>query len=100
MRLSTVLSESFFDGFTLAGFFTKLRRPGAATQMFASKPADWQSLTFEPAPSRSGGVEVAGDLRAVPENVLRTMITLLTREDEERKLSREASEKAGYGASR
>ena len=36
MRRSTVFFESFLDGFTLRGLPTKLERPGAATQLFAS----------------------------------------------------------------
>ncbi len=102
MRLSTVFSESFLDGFTMGGFFKRLGRPGAATQMFAPTPtnSDWQPVTFEQASGSASGVEVAGDLRAVPEPVLRTMITLLNREDEKRKLSRETRQKAEYGSSR
>lgn len=28
-------NQAFLDGFTMAGLFTKLRRPGAPTQLFA-----------------------------------------------------------------
>ena len=51
VSLLTVFLESFLDGLTLGGFFKRLRRPGAATQMFAQVPprSDWQSVTFEQA---------------------------------------------------
>jgi hypothetical protein len=106
MRRSRVFWSSFLDGFTFAGFLTRLRRPDEATQICAPGPsrvspeAGWQPLTFEPLTNSSGGVAVAGNLRTIPEPVLHTMIDLLRREDEERKSSGRVPEKAGYGASR
>lgn len=41
MRTSRIILSSFLDGFTVAGVFTRLRRPGAATQVFADpQPED------------------------------------------------------------
>ncbi len=35
MRKSAIFLDSFLDGFTLAGFLRPLRRPSAATRLFA-----------------------------------------------------------------
>jgi hypothetical protein len=41
MRPSRIILSSFLDGFTMAGLFTRLPRPGAATQVFADpQPED------------------------------------------------------------
>jgi uncharacterized protein YbbC (DUF1343 family) len=34
----SIFGASFLDGFSLAGFLTPLRRPGAPTRVFAEEP--------------------------------------------------------------
>jgi hypothetical protein len=109
VSLSSVFAESFADGFTMAGFMKRLRRPGSATQMFASAPsiagptssaAEWNHLTFVPANSEGREVNVAGNLRRVPEQALHAMMDLLKKEDEDRKAARSDTERAVHGTSR
>ncbi len=104
MRRSAVFFDAFLDGFTMAGLFGRLRRPGAPTTLFGLEPltagAVWPALTFEPARAKSTGVSVAGDLRAVPDDALRVMIDLLKREDDSRKTTGSDVGQAGYASSR
>jgi hypothetical protein len=37
MKPASIFLESFLDGFGMAGFGTKLRRPGAPTRLFAAE---------------------------------------------------------------
>jgi hypothetical protein len=43
--------EAFLDGFTGAGLFTELRRPGAATQVFADEDEEQTQSVSEAEPS-------------------------------------------------
>ncbi|HZL28418.1 MAG TPA: hypothetical protein VFC39_17985 [Acidobacteriaceae bacterium] len=101
MRLPVVFGESFLNGFTMAGFLTRLRRPGEPTLLFApayEQSGQWLPVVFRPGTTQSDGVRVAGDLRGIPAHALHAMMEVLKREDEERKTS--LSEKAMHGASR
>jgi hypothetical protein len=45
----SIFGASFLDGFSLAGFLTPLRRPGAPTRVFAEEPI--VSSAFEASPA-------------------------------------------------
>ena len=97
MRLSTVFSESFLDGFTMSGFLTRLRQPGSATAIFAPEPG--LKVTVRAASLDSDELVVTGELGNVPQPALRAMMGLLKKE-EERRAARDISDKALHGASR
>jgi hypothetical protein len=104
VRKLAVFTESFLDGFTMAGFLNRLERPGAATQMFAASDSDktgqnWEPVTFEPSAEPTKPVVVAGGLRAVPEQALQAMMELLKREDEDRKRAHPVPDEAAHGTS-
>jgi hypothetical protein len=104
MRRSAIFWESFLDGFTMTGFFNRLRMPGAPTVLFepeapaSSRP--WPPLTFEPERSNADQVAVAGNLKAVPQGALRVMIELLEREDASRQHPKARPNEADYASSR
>ena len=102
MGLPAVFGESFLDGFSMAGFLSRLRRPEEATQLLAPDPLQTPPglhLTFEVESAHPGGVRVDGNLGSVPEQALHAMMDMLKKEDEQRRKSRTLSEKALHGAS-
>jgi hypothetical protein len=42
---SMIFLEAFLDGVTGGGLFTPVRRPGAATQVFADEPEEAEPIT-------------------------------------------------------
>jgi hypothetical protein len=103
MRAFAIFGDSFLDGFTMSGFLNRLRRPDEAVRMFGpARPAstsEWQGVSFR-IDSAANEVLVSGSLSSVPEQTLHTMIDLLKREDEDRKMSRNVTEGAVHGSSR
>ena len=93
MRMRAVFGEAFLDGFTMAGFLHRLRRPDEPVRLF-EPPAEeeklWSPWVFEMGAGRDAAVSIAGDLHSVPEPALREMIQLLRREDESRHASSSA----------
>jgi hypothetical protein len=104
MRRSAVFFDAFLDGFTMAGFFGRLRIPGAPYVLFeaevSSPSPGWPALVFERGRTNAATVEVAGDLRAIPDDALRVMIDVLKREEDTRKTSGSGVGQAGYASSR
>lgn len=87
MRRAAVLGESFLDGFTMAGFLRRLRRPGEAVRLL-EPPLErnaWPSKVFEMGAGQDAEVALSGDLHRVPEPALRKMMSLLESESEYRK---------------
>lgn len=97
MRLSRVFSESFLDGFTMAGFLTRLRQPGSATAIMAPEPG--LKITVTPNSSQQDEIVVTGELAKVPQSALAAMMGLL-RKEEQRRAAHDLSDKALHGASR
>jgi hypothetical protein len=103
MKRSEIFVESFLDGFTMAGLRTRLRRPGAPTQVFAD-PDDCSTplpIVFEVLESGSFAltVKTEASLSEVPETALHAMMELIQQEEERRHDHRGAGE-AVQGASR
>jgi hypothetical protein len=44
---SSILGPSFLDGFSLAGFMTRLKRPGAPTLVFTDRPNSPDNISPE-----------------------------------------------------
>jgi hypothetical protein len=102
MRRSAIFLDSFLDGFTLAGFLRPLRRPGAATRLFAeSYLASEEETESEPEhqdtvmrailslQAKQELLQAEIDVQAQSNEILKREIELL-----------KGSGKAEYGASR
>lgn len=87
MRKGAIFGESFLDGFTMAGFLQRLRRPGEGTRLLEppSERTGWSPWVFEMGAGVDAEVALSGDLHRVPEPALRKMITLLEDESEYRR---------------
>jgi len=59
MRRSTVFGLAFLDGFSFAGLFMPLRRPGAPTQVFAPEGSPSRFFSQEAPVSAAAMVEKA-----------------------------------------
>jgi hypothetical protein len=56
-RDASIFAIAFLDGFSLAGFFRPLRRPGAPTQLFADPEPKNESLSMRTdSPVQENGV--------------------------------------------
>lgn len=87
MKLRAIFTESFLDGFTLAGFMTRLRRPGEVTRLLEPpvERVGWTPWVFEMGAGENAEVAVSGDLHKVPEPALRKMMAMLEGENKQRK---------------
>jgi len=95
MRRSTVFLDSFLDGFTMAGFMTRLRQPGSATGIVAPEPG--LRVTVATTSSRPDEVVVTGELATAPQSALAAMMGLL-RKEQERRAAQYPPDKALHGA--
>ena len=101
MRKGAIFGESFVDGFTMAGFLQRLRRPGEAARLLEPPPerTGWSPWVFEMGASDDAEIALSGDLHRVPEPALRKMMTLLETESEYRKAHTATPVQTLHGAS-